>query len=90
MNKLRHRFKLFYRAYEVVKAGLKDHRAKEEEEGAAELKDGTDGLTWDEKDVNAANLCVFLMRKLAGDQEIADYVARFFEKYPVKILRKDD
>jgi hypothetical protein len=73
-----------------VKAGLKDHRAKEEVEGAVELRDGTEGLTWDEKDVNAAHLCVFLMRKLAGEQGIADYVADFFEKYPVKKLREDD
>jgi hypothetical protein len=90
VDKLRHRSRTFYRMYEVLKAGMMRHWTQEEEEGVAKLRNGFDGLSVEEKDGNAAGLCIFLAKKLAGDDGLADYVTAFFDKYPAKDLRGED
>ena len=90
VDNLRHRSRGFYRMYEVLKVGIMKHWAQQEESGVAELENGFDGLTAEEKDGNAAALCILLAKKLSGDDGLGDYVAAFFDKYPAKDLRGED
>jgi hypothetical protein len=90
VSKLRHKTTAFYRTYGVLKAGLVKHWAEEDESGVVELENGFDGLTAEEKEGNAAALCIFLVKKLVGDDGLADHVAAFFDEYPAKDLRGED
>jgi hypothetical protein len=73
VDKLRHRSKIFYHVYEVIKTGLVRCRAQEEEIGA-EVDDDEEVLDMDERDANGAALCAFLVRRLTRDGGICDQV----------------
>ena len=69
--------------------GVRDHQAKEQKEGLSSSQD-EEGISWENKDVNAATLCLFLATKLTGETGLVDYIGEFFEKHPMEELRKEN